>query len=171
MEQVTIYSNSNGIMSGASFSNDKQHRLCLWRIWNTSLPFVMFIGLNPSKANENTNDNTMRKVVKIAQHNGYGGVYMVNLFTYTSTDPKKLPQPQSQQFAEMDKDLLISTAGRCKDVVFCWGNFKIATYRATWAIQQFPNALCLAKNKNGSPKHPLYCLDKTKFIPFVNHSK
>ena len=37
---------------GAEFSPCKKYRYKLWRIWDDTLPLVMFIGLNPSTADE-----------------------------------------------------------------------------------------------------------------------
>lgn len=38
--------------------------------------------------------------------------------------------------------------------------------QAQEVIKMFPNALCLGKNKDGSPKHPLYLKADTEFIKF-----
>ena len=51
--------------NGADFSPDRKHRYSLWRIWDRSKPLVMFIGLNPSTANESDNDPTIRSVCRI----------------------------------------------------------------------------------------------------------
>lgn len=53
MTQVTIEQDF-----GATFSGDRTYRYSLWRIWDRSLPLVMFIGLNPSKANLTPNTPT-----------------------------------------------------------------------------------------------------------------
>ena len=66
--------------SGAEFSPDRKYRYALWRIWDKSNPLIMFIGLNPSKANELKDDPTIRRVRRFAFDWGYGGVYMINYF-------------------------------------------------------------------------------------------
>lgn len=38
------------IDNGAYISEDGKHRFALWRIWDSSLLQVMFIGVNPSTA-------------------------------------------------------------------------------------------------------------------------
>lgn len=142
--------------SGADFSNDGKHRYRLWRIWDETKPLVMFIGLNPSTANESDDDPTIKSVIRIAKHNGYGGVYMMNCWTYISTDSDKLMvNPMN---LEWNNNLLTVTASLCKDVVFAWGNFKIVkdNYRDKELAGMFRNALCIKQNKNGSPVHPLY---------------
>ena len=150
--------------SGATFSEDRKYRYTLWRIWDESKPLVMFIGLNPSTANEAEPDNTITKVIKIAKNNGYGGLYMMNLFGIISPKPTILDTCENP-FGNNDIHIG-QIANKVKDIVFCWGTFKQIRGRSEWAKRIFPNALCLKHTKNGSPWHPLYCKDDTKLIPF-----
>jgi len=76
--------------SGAVFTDDRTHRLYLWRRWGKAGPWVMFIGLNPSTADERLNDPTVRRCIGFAQKWGYSGMFMCNAYTLVSTDPKKL---------------------------------------------------------------------------------
>lgn len=154
-------------LSGASFSNDRKYRYCLWRIWDETKPLVMFIGLNPSQANEAKDDPTIKRVIAIAKHNGYGGFYMMNCWAFIATKPEDLKY--NHMANKWNDSLIILTAGKCKDVVFAWGNFKIVTDmgRDKELKEVFPNALALCINKNGSPKHPLYCRADTTLIPFT----
>lgn len=154
--------------NGANFSQDRNYRYALWRIWDKSLPLVMFIGLNPSTANEDKNDATIRRVISFARAWGYGGVYMMNCFAYVSTDPKLLKSnPMSE---EWNNDMLTITASKCKEVIFAWGNFSIVkeTGRDEELIGMFPNAKVLIINKDGSPRHPLYVPLKTIPVIFKN---
>ena len=157
-----------GNNSGADFSECKNYRYALWRIWDRSLPLVMFIGLNPSTANEVDNDPTIKSVCRIAKANGYGGVYMMNCFAYVSTDPKGLKL--NPLTGDWNNNKLRSVAKDCKDVVFAWGNFDIvkSTGRDKELSKMFPEAFALHVNKNGSPKHPLYCKSESKFISYKN---
>ena len=50
----------------------------------------MFIGLNPSTADEIQDDPTIRRCIRYAKDWNYGGYIMGNIFAYRSTDPKKL---------------------------------------------------------------------------------
>lgn len=75
---------------GAKFSDCRKYRYTLWRIWNESEPCVMFIGHNPSTADEKEDDPTIRRCINYSRDWGYGGLYMVNLFAYRATDPKDL---------------------------------------------------------------------------------
>lgn len=150
--------------SGAEFSKNRKYRYALWRIWDESKPFIMFIGLNPSTANETDPDPTITRVVDFAKDWGYGGVYMMNLFALVSKEPtdlKKSKDPLGDNDGWIEK-----IAPKCSEVVFAWGNFKEARERAQQVIKMFPNAKALILNKNGSPRHPLYIKGTTVLIPF-----
>lgn len=153
----------------AVFSDDRKHRYMLTRHWNTfempGKPIVGFIGLNPSTANESVDDPTIRKVMAIARHNGYGGVIMMNLFSIVSSDPSVLRHRDGVDHER--NDMFIDLYSKeCADIVFAWGNFKEAIERAHIIVKKFPNALCLSVNNNGSPKHPLYCRTQSPLIHF-----
>ena len=125
----------------------------------------MFIGLNPSTANEISDDPTIRRVTKFARDWGYGGVYMMNLFAYVTPYPielKKCVDPVGQNDKYLD-----AVYYKCDQVVFAWGNFKEATERSAQVIKMFPDAMCLEKNLNGTPKHPLYVRGDINPIKFT----
>ncbi len=153
-------------MKGATFSNSGEHRYALWRIWDDSKPMVMVIGLNPSTANADNDDPTIRSVVRISKNLGYGGVYMMNCWPYISTDPSRLLI--SPLDTEINNRYLAETAIKCKDVIFAWGNFEVVRkHRRDEELKNmFPEALALQVNKNGSPKHPLYCKTDIKPIKY-----
>lgn len=147
----------------AIFSDDGEKRYVLWRIWDRSLPYVAFIGLNPSKADGENDDPTIRRVKRFAKDWGYGGVFMLNLFTMITPYPVALSIEKDHR--END-DYIDCYTGLCKEVVFAWGNFKQAKDRAETMIYKFPFASALHINKNGSPKHPLYVKADIKRVPF-----
>lgn len=149
--------------NGAKFSDCGKHRLLLWRIWDESKPLIMFIGLNPSTANANTDDPTIRRVKAMANSWGYGGVYMMNLFTYISTDPKQL---NIEHGNSEDCDWYLETTATMVDkIIFAWGNFEVLG-RDKEVKGMFPNSYALHINKNGSPKHPLYVRSDVKLIRY-----
>jgi hypothetical protein len=141
------------IDKSAEFSECGKYRYCLRRIWDTDLPFAMCIGLNPSTANSEEDDTTITNLCALLSKSGYGGLFMMNLFALISSNPDDLracPDPLK------DNDpWLAAMASRCDDVIFCWGAFKQAEYRAKKLIKMFPMALCLGKTAKGHPIHPL----------------
>lgn len=149
-------------LSGAKLSADRKHRFYLYRIWNKELPYIKYIGLNPSTANEKNDDATIRRLIKFSDQFGFGGFYMFNLFTIVSPDPVVLHKHVDDFNYNLDT---IFEFGRGMEVVFCWGNFE--TYgRDKELIKLFPGAKTFGLNKNGSPKHPLYLKSDTKLIDF-----
>ena len=152
--------------SGADFSECRNYRYALWRIWDKSKPMIMFIGLNPSIANATQDDPTIRRVKRFAKDWGYGGVYMMNCFAYVSTKPELIKH--NPMADEWNNNMLTINASKCKSVLFAWGNFEIIkeTGRDKELSEMFPNAVCLGKNKNGSPKHPFYVAANTSQINY-----
>lgn len=140
--------------NGALFSPDRKYRYALFRMWDLKKPLIMFIGLNPSTANEVDNDPTIRRVIRFAQDWDYGGVYMMNLFGLVTPYPEDL-KTCADPVGENDK-WLEKAYDKCEDVVFAWGSFPEAAERAKKVMQMFPNAKALIINKDGAPRHPLY---------------
>lgn len=138
---------------GAEFSNCRNYRYALWRVWNEKLPLIMFIGLNPSKANEVDEDPTIKRVFSFARNWGYGGFYMMNLFAYVTTKPDNLKcvDPLGENDLWLER-----VAVKCQDIIYAWGAFKVARERATIVKRKFPNGKALVINKDGTPRHPLY---------------
>lgn len=158
--------------AGAEFSKCRKYRFALWRIWDKSKPLIMFIGLNPSTANETEPDNTIKSVTRISTTLGYGGFYMMNCFPFVSTDPDALKDYDKEVFSQqqffLNNQKLKEVGAICKDVVFAWGGFEVVKEfkRDKELMQIFPDAKALILNKDGSPRHPLYISAKQKLIPF-----
>lgn len=145
----------NYVGKGAIFSEDRKHRFALHRVWDLSLSTIMFVGLNPSTANGNDDDPTIRKVVKFAKDWGWGGVTMVNCFSFVSTDPNGL---DTKDMLERNDIVIKQEGDKAAIIIFAWGNWDVVVEnsRDIALTQMFPHAKCLIKNKNGSPRHPLY---------------
>ena len=146
--------------SGAEFSDCRRYRYTLWRIWDKSLPMVMFIGLNPSTANELADDPTIRRVKRFAYDWGFGGVYMMNLFAFVTPYPSALKNCED---ALGDNDgWLEMISEKCEKIIFAWGSFDEAKGRAKEVMERF-EGYALLINKDGSPRHPLYV--KSSVVP------
>ena len=155
--------------NGAEFSADKKYRYALWRIWDTSKPMLMFIGLNPSTANSQYEDPTIRRVKRFAHDWNYGGVYMMNLFSQVTSNPKELVYGNDDIIAN---NMWLDFHSRyCEKIIFAWGNFPQAQERGKIISNVFPKNKCyvLGLNKNGSPKHPLYI--KASTVPVLFNGK
>ena len=150
--------------SWARFNSFGNHRYVLFRRWSDG-PAAMVIGLNPSTANGVEDDPTIGFVKRVLNHNGFGALYMVNLFTYISSNPQDLKGPASCSF---DRKQCLKTWNKyldcCDNIIFAWGQFETFG-RDQIAIKAFGDqALCIGKNKDGSPKHFMYAKNNTSLI-------
>ncbi len=153
------------IHSSAEFSPCRKYRYTLKRVWDESKPMVQFIGLNPSTANENENDATVRRCINFAASWGYGGMFMTNIFSYVSTNPDDLKT--SGENTNKNDAALIETAAQCTLVVFAWGaSFKQHQERMNEVKKMFPGASCIKISKTGEPCHPLYLKGDLKPIRY-----
>ena len=144
--------------SGAVFAEDRTHRLYLWRRWNNNLPWIMFIGLNPSTADERLNDATVRRCIGFADRWGFGGLFMCNVFTLVSTDPKRL---NSSTPLVVGADLAMRVVrDRCQEAVAAWGGLIVKVRGSESRVDLIKTDLsplyCLGTTKQGYPRHPLY---------------
>ena len=164
-------------LSGAVFSEDKKFRFALWRKWNLrhvrgeSRPrYVMFVGVNPSKADANQNDLTITKLVHFAKDWGYNGIYMTNLFGMISTDSsflKDVNDKNANQFIGEANDIYMRSLRSDSDlIVYCWGNWKNIDARSSHVMKEFPGGWCFGKTKSGAPKHPCRLGYKTQIEKF-----
>ena len=146
-------------LNGAEFSEDRKYRYALWRVWDEQKNKLIFIGLNPSSADEQVNDRTTHKVMHLANSWGFGGVYLLNVFAYITPYPEELYQSKDP-IGENDEKLA-AYSPVADDVLFAWGANDIRA-RETLIFKLFPKGYCIGQNQDGSPKHPLYAAKNTE---------
>jgi hypothetical protein len=141
----------------AVFSADRHYRYRLTIRWNPS-PMCVFLMLNPSTADEVKDDPTIRRCVGYAKRWGHGGVAVVNLFAWRSTDPSVLCATVDPVGPENSSHIL--QAAQLGDPVICaWGKLdKKLRDRAGIVIDLLAHRPLyrLKANADGSPAHPLY---------------
>ncbi len=59
---------------GAKFDSERKYRYLLTREWDITLPKLLYIMLNPSTANENSEDQTSRQCLYFANKFQYGSL-------------------------------------------------------------------------------------------------
>lgn len=153
--------------SGAIFSTDRKERFVLWRNWDNTKPKVLFIGLNPSTANEQFNDPTTKRIITHSKRLGFGGCFLMNCFSQITTDPKQLNPSRDWQ---QNLKLLNLIAPISEEVIFAWGKHPLVKQlgRDVFFENRFSKAKCLGNNLDGSPKHPLYLPYSLKLRKFSN---
>ena len=128
----------------------------------------MFIGLNPSTADETKSDPTVTRCMNYARQWGYDGLIMTNLFAYRSTDPKALKAVDDPVGPENDRYLIMS-AIKASLVAAAWGNhggYLGRDGRVGSKLLQYRSKLhVLKRTKLGYPSHPLYLKSDLKPEP------
>lgn len=157
MSGIQEHLRMDGVTAGAVII--PPHRYALWRRWDASRLCMAVTMLNPSRANHLNDDPTVKQLVKIARHLGFGSLYIVNLHAYQTPSPDELFKlaadpigPQNPRYLRrslMTYDYQIAAWGAqgdklCQATAF----LKLAErYRRTIRV--------LALTASGHPHHPL----------------
>lgn len=153
--------------SNAIFSEDRQYRYSLSRKWNDELPVVLFIGLNPSTADETQDDPTIRRCIAFARDWGYGGIMMVNLFALRATDPAVL-KLHCDPVGPENNSWIMRGYFQAERAIAVWGTKGSYRERDEDVRVLIGELYCLGLTKGGYPKHPLYLPKTTKIVPFCD---
>jgi len=150
--------------SSAEFSPCRQYRYALWRHWTVApgsqdKGYVMFVGLNPSTADESNDDPTIRRCIAYAKDWGYSGLCMVNLFAFRATQPADMLSAEDPVGPENDSKLRQLADGAAV-VVAAWGVHGTHLGRDEVVKAMLPRLHYLRLTKLKHPGHPLY-LPKT----------
>ena len=149
-----------------TFSPDRRYRYTLARDWMFGQGVVLFVLLNPSTADENHNDPTIRRCISFAQDWGYRGLLVGELFGIRSTDPRVLKSDPDPIGPDNDR-FLQAMAQEAALVVFAWGNWGKVRNRSAQVAAMFTGAKCFGITAQGEPIHPLYQARTAALIPFL----
>jgi hypothetical protein len=120
---------------------------------------ALFVMLNPSTADSDVDDPTIRRCKAFAYRWGCAGIAVVNLYGLRSPSPAALWNHDDPVGPDNDMWLRI-TAREHETVVFAWGaNAKKDRVREVYEIFQgtrHRQIRCLGTTQDGSPRHPLY---------------
>lgn len=148
----------------ADFNHNRSHRFSLIRQWDADLPTMVVIGLNPSTADENADDPTIRRCIKFAQRENCGTLIMVNLFSYRATDPKELIGRTLVDLAcggsnsKIVRRICKAVSQKNGTIICAWG-VQGAMHNAEKIYRHLLRDFkleCLGHTLAGHPRHPLY---------------
>lgn len=163
----------------------------LYRTWLTrelggERPLVS-IGANPSIADAETDDQTMRKEQAFARLWGCGRLIKVNMYAYRATKPSDMWKAEKAGVDIVGCDVrglhndafiqkAINDAFHHKGIVLaCWGAIpklprvnEFLRKLDTYPFRDEVPLMCLGTNDNGSPKHTLYLPYETPLVPWGN---
>ncbi len=165
---------------GAELSEFGTYRYALWRAWNPGLPVAVFVMLNPSTADGTADDPTIRKCVGFAKRWECGAIYVVNLFAYRATDPKRLRGLDLDDRCGQHNGSHLRRAlsrmcspgvvpGPC---VAAWGRQPKRVLGdeparlMSLARQERVQLQCLGTAQDGNPRHPLMLAYATELQPY-----
>jgi hypothetical protein len=149
---------------GAELSACGKYRLSLTRQLSPVGELTcLFIMLNPSTADADVDDPTIRKCMKFARSWGFHWLHVVNLFSYRATSPADMKVCWLPVGLGND-DALRSRAAGADLIVCAWGKHGRHRNRCDAVRQSLADYRLhyLQLNKDGSPKHPLYVKDSTQ---------
>jgi len=128
--------------------------------------------LNPSTADEEQDDPTIRRCIGYAQQWGYGTLVVCNLSAYRATDADEM-LAHAEPFEIFEQNLfnIIEAARDADCVVAAWGAHadrldplrydamplerdRVAVTLASLRLAK-PSIYCLGRSKSGQPRHPL----------------
>lgn len=164
----------------ALLSRDGRYRYWLTRgpagLSRGAEPQLLFIMLNPSTADADQDDPTIRRCLGYMEREGFAHLKVVNLFALRATKPRALREPDDPMDAiGADNEFhVLTSATRCHDsggkIVCAWGIHGCLygmDKKAIKALQNIPAPLySLGETAFGQPCHPLYLRRDQPLQPF-----
>ena len=159
----------------AYISDDEKYRYSLTRIVAplTGEGTCTFVMLNPSTADGEQDDPTIRRCIGFARAWGFERLKVVNLYAYRATDPRDLwavdPYPPYVTQIGPENDCTISKVIGGSDLVVCaWGAGSRSPSREGQVLDLIGAPHCLGLTKYGAPRHPLYVKADALPQPFAH---
>jgi hypothetical protein len=148
---------------------DGVYRYSLWRHLGDGPGRVLFVMLNPSTADETTDDPTIRRCATFATGWGYGHLEVCNLFAYRAIDPRQLRRV-GDPVGPLNDSMIARAANRAHCVVVAWGVEGARSRRAdvVMGLLRSSTVYCVGTTRDGFPRHPLYLRGDSLLAPFVS---
>lgn len=157
-EQTALALDEFGAERSAVISDDGLYRYRLERRWAPGHT-VTWVMLNPSTADADTDDPTLRRIQGFSRRMGFGRLIVVNLYAYRATEPRDLWRAADPVGPENDWYLFDAMTGH--EVVVAWGAHakpdRIARFLQIHRSAPGVGRLhAMALTGSGQPRHPLY---------------
>jgi hypothetical protein len=156
----------------ALISDCGKFRYWLLRQWNPAMDLMAVIGCNPSTADAEKDDPTIRKVKGFAERLGYGGILMLNVGAFRATDPKKW-RSATDPFGPGNTIEHLHTylfKWHPRIIVAAWGKPLMLSERGQRRAEEIKKMIlgmkCWGRNGDGSPRHPLMLPYSTELEAF-----
>lgn len=148
------------VFGSAVISECRRFRYALRRRWGSGSTAV-FIMLNPSTADAETDDPTVRRCRGFAEREGCGGLLIENLFGFRTSSPDTLFHDEIGKAGHALDYILTALLREDGPVIAAWGGDRRASGRAAHVCSRIVANVdrplhCLGRTKGGAPRHPLY---------------
>ena len=129
---------------------------------------LVFVMLNPSTADADNDDPTVRRCMHFGRAWGFRELTVVNLFALRATNPYDLRRRGSAAVGERNDEVLhwMRRHPATSMVVAAWGNHGAHLNRDAAAMAIIGPAKALDVTKRGCPKHPLYMQRSARPVPY-----
>lgn len=144
--------------SAATISECGRYRYTLHRWWGDG-DRLYFVMLNPSTADAEVDDPTIRRCVGFARTLGFDGITVVNLYAYRATKPADLWLADEPTGGERNDDILreVGHVAKHQTVIAAWGaNARPDRVAQVTTTPGWDCVKALGVTKDGAPRHPLY---------------
>ena len=162
---------------GAYFSRCGLYRYLLWRTIpraREEAGTIAWLMLNPSTADANADDPTIRRCLGFSRAWGYRRLLVVNLFALRATQPAVLARARSPVGKENDRAIIVA-AGAADLMVCAWGVHGSLRERDQEVHALLNNAGTELRHvgvtRSGHPRHPLYLRASVRPMRWGSHSK
>ena len=150
----------------AEISEDGLYRYRLDRWWGDGAR-VLWIMLNPSTADAEVDDPTIRRCIGFTKAWGYDGLTVVNMYPFRATKPADLRRwlRRGGDAVALNKnsDVTLKLRRAAPLVIAAWGaNADFNPIDDFWT-----DVYHLGRTGGGQPRHPLFVLGDTKPIPWA----
>lgn len=154
--------------ASAIFSPDGRYRYHLRRQLTRDRSCMTFIMLNPSDADERTNDATVRRCVGFAGRERFGTMQIVNLFALVAHNPRRLLESDDPVGPGNTAQIMTVLRSSCWErhlIVVAWGaipsQHRQLDRQAVFVLGLLDHAQVRVHalgdlTKDGHPRHPLY---------------
>lgn len=158
------------MLGEALFSPCHSYRYRLSRSWGGCTAPLAVVMLNPSTADAERDDPTIRRCIAFAAREGFGGIEVMNLFAFRATAPADLKAATDPIGPDNDRhlrDLFV----RHSAVLAAWGAHGAYRGRAD-RVMRLATGLgatltCFGHTAHGQPRHPLYLKGDCAILPLA----
>lgn len=142
-----------------------------WTLEGETPRTILWIGMNPSTADALSDDPTCAREQGFSRLWGFTRYLKGNVMDWRATFPTDVPLDPTLASTETNHTTIAQMAQEASLIVAAWGKLPkslvhLARPAAEVLYRSNTPIVCLGRNGDGSPKHPLYLKKTTATQPF-----